>query len=222
RSSELFALLELGARPDRDERRESRHIARGLRLDDQRRAAFRPAEVIHHLEMVAFAEVVDGGGAGQIVVAQVVAQGGRNRDQLVRLDDQPAEAFACVRLDRIAEARGKLVERFVRRGHGLGGGSVFCHNVSLMLACAAGAAGHASASAARVSSAGTEACRFRIWSWRGSIRSGPRIGTGTASLGPLLYQGILFGFATDWLSIFLISVMKPYSSACGVGGQPGT
>src|SRR5574340_75896 len=53
---------------------------------------------------------------------------------------------------------------------------------------------------------------------RGSIKSGPKIGTGTSASGFLEYHSELAIFS---LSTFLVNAISPFISACGVGGHPG-
>ena len=53
---------------------------------------------------------------------------------------------------------------------------------------------------------------------RRSIRSGPKTGIGTSRSTSPRYQGEAETFSP---SIFFWSMMRPFRSACGVGGQPG-
>ena len=68
-----FALLEIGAAPNWRQVRESRLFAVGLRLEDQGAATAGAVSVVDHFHVVALAQVVDRGCAGQIIESQFVA-----------------------------------------------------------------------------------------------------------------------------------------------------
>jgi len=101
-----FALLEVGARPDADHRGQGSPVPWGAGLDDQRRATGRDAiGVVNQLEVVALAQVVHGGGAGEVVVPQRVAGGCGDFDEVLRADDDPGAALTVIVGDGIRELR---------------------------------------------------------------------------------------------------------------------
>src|SRR3970282_1563416 len=189
-----LAFLELDAGVDREERRRHRILARQLRLEDQARAAAGAIGVVDDFQVV-LGEIVDAGDRRQIVIAVLVPQGAGEVEQTVRRDDDPAVAGAGVR-------GGDPRHGALRAGRGGGDGG---------LSHALAASGAASARLAARS--------LIMANSRGSIRSGPRMGTGTASENLARYQR---ADITDSPSIFSWTRINPCSSACGVGGHPGT
>ena len=96
-----FALLEIRAAPDRDQRRDFRVVAIGLRLENQGAAAAGAVGVIDHFHVVAVAQVVDSCSAGQIIKTQVVVNSTGDFQQLAGIDDHALITLAVIKLHGI-------------------------------------------------------------------------------------------------------------------------
>src|SRR5690606_11785356 len=149
------------------------------------------------------------------IIAEDVPNGPRHSDEVLALDNEALGALTGIRPNGtgagLLEILDRLSDRVFRRFRDPGshsGCNILSSGAACSIAASSPAAPLSTAVVARINAA-----------WRGSIRSGPSTGSGTGMLSPLPYQGTV---RMLWFSILRCSVMKPYISACGVGGQPGT
>jgi len=102
-----FAFLEVGSWPYAGQAGQRGIFTRRLGFEHKGRATVKVVGVVDHFQVVgiALAQVIDGGGAGKIVEAQLVAYECGDFDKLGRIDDDTAVSLAVVAPDCACKMR---------------------------------------------------------------------------------------------------------------------